>query len=92
MSPILSLRDVRRTYGEPPVAACAGVSLEIERGELVAVVGLIFDGDTGGLTEHFVYTVRSLERMGVSLSRGCSTCDCTSSPATGGSWRRGAPR
>ena len=26
----------------------------------------IFDGDTGGLTEHFVYTVRSLERMGVS--------------------------
>ncbi len=39
MSPILSLRDVRRTYGEPPVAACAGVSLEIERGELVAVVG-----------------------------------------------------
>ena len=27
---------------------------------------LIFDGDTGGLTEHFVYTVRSLERMGVS--------------------------
>ncbi|MBR6043999.1 MAG: phosphoenolpyruvate mutase [Ruminococcus sp.] len=27
---------------------------------------MIFDGDTGGLTEHFVYTVRSLERMGVS--------------------------
>ena len=27
---------------------------------------IIFDGDTGGLTEHFVYTVRSLERMGVS--------------------------
>lgn len=27
---------------------------------------VIFDGDTGGLTEHFVYTVRSLERMGVS--------------------------
>lgn len=28
---------------------------------------IIFDGDTGGLKEHFVYTVRSLERMGVSM-------------------------
>ena len=28
---------------------------------------IIFDGDTGGLTEHFVYTVRSLARMGVSM-------------------------
>lgn len=27
---------------------------------------VIFDGDTGGLIEHLVYTVRSLERMGVS--------------------------
>ncbi len=27
---------------------------------------IIFDGDTGGLIEHFVYNVRSLERMGVS--------------------------
>lgn len=27
---------------------------------------VVFDGDTGGLIEHFVYTVRSLERMGVS--------------------------
>ena len=27
---------------------------------------IIFDGDTGGIAEHFVYTVRSLERMGVS--------------------------
>ena len=27
---------------------------------------IIFDGDTGGLVEHFVYNVRSLERMGVS--------------------------
>lgn len=27
---------------------------------------IIFDGDTGGLTEHFVYIVRTLERMGVS--------------------------
>ncbi len=28
---------------------------------------IIFDGDTGGLIEHFVYTVKSLERMGVSM-------------------------
>lgn len=27
---------------------------------------IIFDGDTGGLTEHFVFTVRTLERHGVS--------------------------
>lgn len=27
---------------------------------------IILDGDTGGLVEHFVYNVRSLERMGVS--------------------------
>ena len=39
MSRILSLRDVQRTYGEPPVAACAGVSLEIDYGEFVAIVG-----------------------------------------------------
>ncbi len=28
---------------------------------------IIFDGDTGGKTEHFTYTVRSLERLGVSM-------------------------
>ena len=28
---------------------------------------IIFDGDTGGLKEHFVYTVKTLERMGVSM-------------------------
>ena len=39
MSRILSLHDVRRTYGQPPVAACAGVSLSIDRGEFVAIVG-----------------------------------------------------
>lgn len=27
---------------------------------------IIFDGDTGGMTEHFVYTVCSLEKLGVS--------------------------
>ncbi len=29
---------------------------------------ILFDADTGGLTEHFVYTVRTLERMGVSMA------------------------
>ena len=28
---------------------------------------IIFDGDTGGKVEHFVYTIRTLERMGVSM-------------------------
>jgi len=28
---------------------------------------IIFDGDTGGLKEHFIYTVRTLERIGVSM-------------------------
>ena len=28
---------------------------------------IIFDGDTGGKTEHFLYTVRTLERLGVSM-------------------------
>lgn len=27
---------------------------------------IIFDGDTGGLVEHFVYTVRTMERLGIS--------------------------
>ncbi|MFJ1582048.1 ABC transporter ATP-binding protein [Streptomyces sp. NPDC088197] len=33
------LRDVERGYGEPPVLACAGVSLTVRKGELVALVG-----------------------------------------------------
>ena len=28
---------------------------------------IIFDGDTGGFKEHFVYTVKTLERVGVSM-------------------------
>ena len=28
---------------------------------------IIFDGDTGGRPEHFIYTVRTLERLGVSM-------------------------
>jgi len=32
----------------------------------VATKPIIFDGDTGGQTEHFVYSVKTLERVGVS--------------------------
>ncbi|MCI0158781.1 ABC transporter ATP-binding protein [Leifsonia shinshuensis] len=39
MSEIIMLRDVERAYGHPPVRACDGVSLTIESGELVAIVG-----------------------------------------------------
>ena len=27
---------------------------------------MIYDGDTGGKPEHFIYTVKNLERLGVS--------------------------
>jgi putative ABC transport system ATP-binding protein len=37
--PLLELRGVGRTYGSPPVRALAQVSLTVERGEFVAVVG-----------------------------------------------------
>ena len=39
MTALLELEDVGRIYGSPPVAALAGVSLAIETGEFVAVVG-----------------------------------------------------
>ena len=39
MSAIISLTDVERGYGEPAVLACAGVSLSIAVGEMVAIVG-----------------------------------------------------
>ncbi len=32
----------------------------------VSTKPIVYDGDTGGLVEHLVYTVRTLERMGVS--------------------------
>ena len=38
----------------------------IEEVTEVTTKPIIFDGDTGGLPEHFVYNVRTLERMGVS--------------------------
>lgn len=39
MTVLVSLDDVTRSYGDPPVLACAGISISIERGELVAIVG-----------------------------------------------------
>lgn len=39
MSAIVSLTDVTRSHGTPPVLACAGVTLSIQRGEFVAIVG-----------------------------------------------------
>jgi len=37
--PVVELRDVGRTYGRPPTVALADVSLTVQRGELLAVVG-----------------------------------------------------
>lgn len=39
MNPLVSLTDVHRSYGSPPVHACAGITLDIGHGELVAIVG-----------------------------------------------------
>lgn len=39
MTAIVELDHVERSYGHPPVLACADVSLRIDSGELVAIVG-----------------------------------------------------
>ncbi|GAA4155912.1 ABC transporter ATP-binding protein [Leifsonia shinshuensis] len=39
MSAVIELRGVERAYGTPATLACAGVSVTIEEGEFVAVVG-----------------------------------------------------
>lgn len=39
MSPLVELSEVRRSYGSPPVEALRGVSISIEEGEFVAIVG-----------------------------------------------------
>lgn len=39
MNSLLEVREVRRSYGSPPVNACDGVSLSVGRGEFVAIVG-----------------------------------------------------
>ncbi len=54
--------------GKPDIEAVDITSRLVNINDLVEVTTkpIIFDGDTGGLQEHFVYTVRSLERLGVS--------------------------
>lgn len=39
MNSLLEVREVRRSYGSPPVNACDGVNLSVSRGEFVAIVG-----------------------------------------------------
>lgn len=39
MSAVVELRDVRREYGRPPTVALDGVSLKVEKGEMLAIVG-----------------------------------------------------
>lgn len=39
MNPLVSLANVHRSYGSPPVQACAGITLDIHYEELVAIVG-----------------------------------------------------
>lgn len=54
--------------GKPDIEAVDISSRLVNINDLVEVTTkpIIFDGDTGGLQEHFVYTVRTLERLGVS--------------------------
>lgn len=39
MTPIIELLGAERSYGRPPVRACAGVDLRVDAGELLAIVG-----------------------------------------------------
>ncbi len=54
--------------GKPDIEAVDITSRMISVNEIFEVTTkpMIFDGDTGGKTEHFAFTVRSLERLGVS--------------------------
>jgi putative ABC transport system ATP-binding protein len=51
-TPLLSLRDVVRIYGDPPVAVRAldGVDLDIRRGEFVAITGPSGSGKTTAMS------------------------------------------
>jgi phosphoenolpyruvate phosphomutase len=53
--------------GKPDIEA-VDITARVSINDLVEVTTkpIIFDGDTGGKTEHFVFTVRTLERLGVS--------------------------
>lgn len=54
--------------GKPDIELVDMTSRENTINEIMEVTTkpIILDGDTGGLTEHFVYNVKTLERMGVS--------------------------
>lgn len=82
MSAIITLHDVERSYGYPPVKACAGISLRIEAGELVGIVGpsgsgkstllnLIgtLDRPTAGVAEIDGFDVQSLSDEALSALR-----------------------
>jgi len=54
--------------GKPDIEAVDISSRLVNINDLLEVTTkpIIFDGDTGGKYEHFIYTVRTLERLGVS--------------------------
>lgn len=54
--------------GKPDIEAVDTTSRLVTINEIFEVTTkpMIYDGDTGGLPEHFAFTVRSLERLGVS--------------------------
>ncbi|MEB8386326.1 phosphoenolpyruvate mutase [Rhodobacteraceae bacterium KMM 6894] len=54
--------------GKPDIEAVDTTARAITLNEVLEVTTkpIIYDGDTGGKTEHFVFTVRTLERLGVS--------------------------
>lgn len=64
MNPLVSLHDVHRTYGSPPVHACAGVTLDIHRGELVAVVG-----PSGSGKSTLLHLIGTLDRPTAGVAR-----------------------
>lgn len=62
-----SLTDAT-TKGKPDIEAVDITSRVTTLNEILEVTTkpVIFDGDTGGKTEHFIFTVKTLERLGVS--------------------------
>ena len=54
--------------GKPDIEAVDTTSRLNTLNEIMEVSSkpIIYDGDTGGKPEHFVYTVQNLERLGVS--------------------------
>ncbi|MBU1109376.1 MAG: phosphoenolpyruvate mutase [Candidatus Riflebacteria bacterium] len=54
--------------GKPDIEAVGVASRIVTMNDILEVTTkpVIYDGDTGGLPEHFVFTVKTLERLGVS--------------------------